>query len=62
MEKPRAVTADTAIRLARYFGATPEFWRGGAPPHPAPSPVTGERWKIGAAIERYVQPRAGLAA
>jgi antitoxin HigA-1 len=25
-EKPRAVTADTAIRLARCFGATPEFW------------------------------------
>src|SRR5271170_848096 len=25
-EKPRAVTADTAIRLARYFGATAEFW------------------------------------
>jgi addiction module HigA family antidote len=30
-EKPRAVTADTAIRLARYFGTTPEFWRGGTP-------------------------------
>src|SRR2546421_12411574 len=25
-EKPRAVTADTAIRLARYFGTSPEFW------------------------------------
>jgi addiction module HigA family antidote len=25
-EKPRAVTADTAIRLARYFGTTSEFW------------------------------------
>ena len=22
----RAVTADTALRLARYFGSTPEFW------------------------------------
>ena len=43
MEKPRAVTADTAIRLARYFGTTPEFWRGRTPPHPALSPVTGER-------------------
>ena len=42
-EKPRAVTADTAIRLARYFGTTAEFWRGGTPPHPALSPVTGER-------------------
>ena len=43
MEKPRVVTADTAIRLARYFGTTPEFWRGGTLPHPALSPVTGER-------------------
>src|SRR3954454_22268364 len=25
-EKPRAVTADTAIRLGRYFGTSPEFW------------------------------------
>jgi antitoxin HigA-1 len=25
-EKPRAVTADTAMRLARYFGTTPQFW------------------------------------
>ncbi len=25
-EKPRAVTADTAIRLGRYFRTTPEFW------------------------------------
>ena len=22
----RSVTADTAIRLARYFGTTPQFW------------------------------------
>lgn len=25
-ENPRAVTADTALRLARYFGATAGFW------------------------------------
>lgn len=24
--KPRAVTADTALRLGRYFGTTPTFW------------------------------------
>ncbi len=24
----RRVTADTALRLARYFGTTPEFWLG----------------------------------
>ena len=22
----RAITADTALRLARYFGSSPEFW------------------------------------
>lgn len=22
----RAITADTTLRLARYFGTTPEFW------------------------------------
>jgi addiction module HigA family antidote len=25
-EAPRAVTPDTALRLSRYFGTTPEFW------------------------------------
>lgn len=24
----RAITADTALRLARYFGTSPEFWLG----------------------------------
>lgn len=24
----RAVTADTALRLGRYFGTTPQFWMG----------------------------------
>ena len=24
----RAVTADTALRLARYFGTSPQFWMG----------------------------------
>jgi antitoxin HigA-1 len=26
--KKRAITADTALRLARYFGNTPQFWLG----------------------------------
>jgi len=25
-ENPRAITADTALRLARYFRTTPAFW------------------------------------
>ena len=27
-ENPRAITADTALRLARYFGVSPQFWMG----------------------------------
>ena len=26
LQEQRAITADTALRLARYFGGTPEFW------------------------------------
>ncbi len=26
--KKRSVTADTALRLARYFGMSPQFWLG----------------------------------
>ncbi|MEC4686202.1 MAG: HigA family addiction module antitoxin [Nitrospirota bacterium] len=26
--KKRRITADTALRLARYFGISPEFWLG----------------------------------
>lgn len=26
LNEQRAVTADSALRLARYFGTTPEFW------------------------------------
>jgi antitoxin HigA-1 len=26
MNGRRGITADTALRLARYFGTTPEFW------------------------------------
>jgi addiction module HigA family antidote len=26
VNRRRGITADTALRLARYFGTTPEFW------------------------------------
>ena len=26
VREKRGITADTALRLARYFGSTPEFW------------------------------------
>ncbi|WP_207456506.1 HigA family addiction module antitoxin [Azospirillum sp. SYSU D00513] len=50
----RGVTADTALRLARYFGTTPEFWMNLQAAHDLSS-AASER---GAEIERDVQPRA----
>ena len=52
-EKPRAVTADTAMRLARYFGTTPEFWLNLQSAYDL-SLAAAEN---GAPIEREVQPR-----
>lgn len=26
LKEKRSITADTALRLAKYFGTTPEFW------------------------------------
>ncbi|WP_456458537.1 HigA family addiction module antitoxin [Reichenbachiella sp.] len=28
LKKNRRITADTALRLSRYFGTTPKFWLG----------------------------------
>ena len=57
-EKPRTVTADTAIRLARYFGTSPEFWLNLQSAYDLSLAVA----ENGAAIEREVQPRDGIAA
>jgi addiction module HigA family antidote len=53
-ERPRAVTADTALRLARYFGTTPQFWLNLQSAYDL-SIAMGQR---GARIARDVQPRA----
>ena len=50
----RAVTADTALRLARYFGTSPEFWVNLQAMHD----LTKARVESGGAIERDVHPRA----
>lgn len=50
----RAVTADTALRLARFFGASAEFWLNLQAMHD----LTKARRETGAVIERDVQPRA----
>jgi addiction module HigA family antidote len=50
----RSVTADTALRLARFFGTSPEFWVNLQAMHD----LTKARMESGATIERDVRPRA----
>src|SRR3954467_7925025 len=50
----RAVTADTALRLARFFGTSPGFWVNLQAMHD----LTKARRESGGRIERDVQPRA----
>jgi addiction module HigA family antidote len=50
----RGVTADTALRLARYFGTTPEFWLNLQQARDL-SEAAAEN---GSQIERDVHPRA----
>jgi len=57
-EKPRAITADTAIRLARYFGTSPEFWLNLQSAYDLSLALA----EHGRAIERDVSPRDERAA
>ena len=50
----RAVTADTALRLARFFGTTAEFWINLQAMHD----LSKARHDHGGAIERDIRPRA----
>ena len=50
----RAITPDTALRLARYFGTSAEFWIG----MQATYDLETARDKVGAQIEAKVEPRA----
>jgi addiction module HigA family antidote len=54
VNQTRAVSADTALRLARYFGTTPEFWTNLQAAHD----LSLARAKSGREIERAVRPRA----
>lgn len=50
----RSISADTALRLARYFGTTPEFWS-----HlQAHYDMESAKRTLGRRIEREVEPRA----
>ena len=50
----RAITPDTALRLARYFGTSAEFWLGMQTTYE----LETARDRIGAEIEARVHPRA----
>src|SRR3546814_575043 len=50
----RAITPDTALRLARYFAPSPEFWIG----MQATYDLEMARDQVGAEIEAKVHPRA----
>ena len=50
----RGVTADSALRLARYFGTTPDFWINLQTAYD----LSLARAKSGRAIERTIRPRA----
>jgi addiction module HigA family antidote len=50
----RAITPDTALRLARYFGTSAEFWLGMQTSYD----LELARGRVGAAIEATVHPRA----
>lgn len=50
----RSVTANTALRLARFFGTSAEFWINLQAMHD----LTKARMHSGSAIERDVRPRA----
>ena len=49
----RSVTADTALRLARYFGVSPQFWLGLQAEYDLD--VTMDL--LGSRLEREVRPR-----
>jgi antitoxin HigA-1 len=50
----RSITADTALRLARFFGTSPEFWMNLQAMHD----LTKARRERGREIDRDVRPRA----
>ena len=58
VEGKRAVSADTALRLARYFGMTPDFWLGVQMQYDLETATA----QLAAQIEHEVQPRQAKAA
>lgn len=54
VNRRRGISADTALRLARYFGTSPEFWMG----MQATYDLEVARDQIGPEIETTIRPRA----
>jgi antitoxin HigA-1 len=54
LKEQRGITADTALRLARYLGTTPEFWMNLQLAYE----LRKAELDSGKEIERAVQPRA----
>ena len=50
----RAITADTALRLARYFGNSPDFWMA----LQASYDLEEAQVALGAYLKNQIQPRA----
>ena len=57
VREARAISADTALRLARYFGTTPEFWLTLQTTYD----LRVAELESGEAIARSIQPRASTA-
>lgn len=58
LNEQRGISADTALRLARFFGSTPDFWMSLQSSYD----VKVARAAIGKEIEKSVKPRELLAA
>jgi antitoxin HigA-1 len=54
LREQRGVSADSALRLARYFGTSPEFWMG----LQSDFELRRAQRDVGPAIEQTVRPRA----
>jgi antitoxin HigA-1 len=58
LNQQRGITADTALRLAQFFGSTPDFWMSLQSSYD----VKVARAAVGKAIEKSVKPKKMLAA
>jgi antitoxin HigA-1 len=58
LNEQRGITADTALRLAKFFGTTPDFWMSLQSSYD----VKKAREAVGLDIEKNVKPRELLAA